>query len=99
MRTLKLVRKRIENQPNNPAAEIFSRLVLALESQTPFQLADLYQLDFDDFGLALDLLSEWRLDRYYASKGRLLDLSMQHADLQAQSETSPFTEAGAKKIA
>jgi hypothetical protein len=60
--------------------------VLALESEEPFKLADLYQLDYDDFTLALQLLSEWRLDRYYSSKAVLLDISMQ---LSRQNDAEP----------
>ena len=72
MRALKKTRKLIERNPEKPEAQILSALVLALESEEPFQLADLYQLNYDDFNLALQLLSEWRLDRYYSSKAVLL---------------------------
>lgn len=82
MRALKKARKLIERNPGKPAAQILSALVVALESDEPFKLADLYQLDFDDFGLALELLAEWRLDRYYSSKAVLLDISLQVGKLQ-----------------
>lgn len=77
MRALKQARKLIEKKPESPAAQALSTLVVALESETPFTLQTLYQLDYDDFELALDVLKEWRLDRYYSSKVRLLDLSVQ----------------------
>ena len=77
MRALKQARKLIEKKPESPAAQALSTLVVALESETPFALQSLYQLDYDDFELALDVLKEWRLDRYYSSKVRLLDLSVQ----------------------
>ena len=77
MRALKQARKLIEKKPESPAAQALSSLVVALESETPFALQTLYQLDYDNFELALDLLKEWRLDRYYSSKVRLLDLSVQ----------------------
>jgi len=76
MLALKKTRKLIESDPNQPSALILSSLVVSLESDKPFQLADLYQLSYDDFKLALDLLAEWRLDRYYSSKVRLLDVSV-----------------------
>ena len=82
MRALKKARKQIENQPQAPASVALSSLVVALESETPFDLKSLYQLDFDDFELAMDLLKEWRLDRYYSSKVRLLDVSMQVGSMQ-----------------
>jgi hypothetical protein len=50
-------------------------------------LSDLYQLDYDDFGLALEVMVEWRLDRYYASKLRLLDVSIHAAEKPAKQES------------
>lgn len=77
MKALKKARKLIEKSPESGEARILSALVVALESEAPFALNDLYKLNYDDFELALDLLKEWRLDRYYMSKVRLLDLSVQ----------------------
>lgn len=82
MRALKQARKLIEKKPESPAAQALSTLVVALESETPFALQSLYQLDYDDFELALDVLKEWRLDRYYSSKVRLLDLSVQLGEMR-----------------
>lgn len=82
MRALKKARKLIEKSPASPAAVTLSSLVVALESETPFALAELYKLDYDDFQLALELLSEWRLDRYYTSKLRLLDVSVQVEEMR-----------------
>ena len=77
MQALKKARKLIENKPQKTSAQVFSKLILALESEAMFNLADLYQLDFDDFSLAMDIMKDWRLDRYYTTKAVLLDLSMQ----------------------
>jgi hypothetical protein len=82
MRALKQARKLIEKQPESAAAQTLSTLVVALESETPFALQTLYQLDYDDFELAMTLLKQWRLDRYYSSKARLLDLSVQVGAMQ-----------------
>lgn len=89
MRALKKARKLIENQPGKPEAEILSRLVVALESETPYLLTELYQLDYDDFALALEVLTEWRLDRYYMSKVRLLDLSVQLGEMRKEEPAAP----------
>lgn len=75
MQALKIVRHLIETQPDGDTAKILSALVLALESEEVYPVSDLYRLDYDDFGLALQLLSEWRLDRYYIGKAVLLDVS------------------------
>ena len=77
MRAIKEARKFIEKDPENPSAQTLSRLVLALESDSQFQISDIYKLDFDRFNLALEILAEWRLDRYYAGKARLFDVSLQ----------------------
>ena len=84
MRAIKEARKFIEKDPENPSAQTLSRLVLALESDSQFQISDIYKLDFDRFNLALEILAEWRLDRYYAGKARLFDISLQTAALKNQ---------------
>lgn len=75
MLAINKTRKFIESDPAAPAAQILSSLVLALETESPFVPSDLYQMDYPHFELALEILSEWRLDRHYASKMRLLDIS------------------------
>lgn len=90
MRALKKARKLIEQEPQSQTAQALSALVVALETGTAFDLQCLYQLGFDDFELAMDVLKEWRLDRYYSSKVRLLDVSMQAGEMQ-QSEGTPKT--------
>ncbi|MEY4140087.1 MAG: hypothetical protein RLZZ371_2269 [Pseudomonadota bacterium] len=75
MLAIKKARKLIENNPEDNAAKIISALVLALESETNISVAQLYALDDKRFELALEILDEWRLDRHYASKLRLLDSS------------------------
>jgi hypothetical protein len=85
MRAIKEARKFIERQPDDPHARTLSRLVLALESEASFPITDLYLLDATRFKLAMDILDEWRLDRHYASKVRLFDISMQLAVLDADS--------------
>jgi hypothetical protein len=96
MRALKKVRKLIERNPSKPEAKILSALVVALESDEPFKLSELYRLDYDDFGLALDLLSEWRLNRYYTSKAVLLDISVQVGKLQEEERKSVTSASAAK---
>lgn len=92
MQALKKARKLIEKKPEKTSALALSQLILALESETPFNLAALYQLDYDDFLLAMDIIKDWRLDRYYSTKAVLLGLSMQ-VDLHANAEPVPPTAA------
>lgn len=75
MNAAKQVRKIIQDQAGSAKAKTLSALVLALENEEPFNVSSLYQLDFDTFELALSLLKEWRLDRYYSSKAKLVQVS------------------------
>lgn len=77
MNAIKTGRRLIAEHPDSLDARIVSALVLALESEQPFHLGGLYQLDLKTFELALEILREWRLDRYYAGKAKLFDLSWQ----------------------
>lgn len=85
MQAIKRIRKTIESDPSTPTAKIFAGLVLALESGQEYKLDSLYQLNYDDFETALDMLKEWRLDRHYSAKFRLLDTSMVALDSQTAS--------------
>lgn len=91
MRALKKTRKLLEQHPEKPAARVLADLVLALESEEPFQLSSIYQLDYEDFDLAIQLLHEWRLDRYYSSKAMLLDVSLHLSQWQTEAATPPAT--------
>ncbi|OIN93621.1 MAG: hypothetical protein AUJ20_03625 [Comamonadaceae bacterium CG1_02_60_18] len=86
MIAIKKARKFIQANPTHPDAQRISALVLALESEGSIAVGQLYQLDYPHFELALEILAEWRLDRYYASKLRLLDLSAQVSGLKAADE-------------
>lgn len=86
MRAIKKARRFIEAQPDQPAAIVLSRLVVALESETPFDLSELYRIDYKSFELALAVIAEWRLDRYYTGKAKLLGASIQVTDRHAGSE-------------
>jgi hypothetical protein len=79
MNAIKKTRKLIEADHTTPAAQTLASLVRALESDETFALASLYRLDYETFNLAIDVLKEWRLDRYYMSKIKLYDFSLQLA--------------------
>lgn len=75
MLAIKKARKLIEAQPTDADSKILAALVIALENESDFTLNDLYKLEYKRFEIAVDILAEWRLDRYYASKLRLIDAS------------------------
>jgi hypothetical protein len=77
MRAIKRARKLIEQNPDLSSAKTLARLVLALESESEFKLNELYDLRHDDFQLALEVMQDWRVDRYYEGKARLFDVSLQ----------------------
>lgn len=77
MLAIKKARKLIESNPTDPASITLAELVLSLENEASFNLTDIYTLDYKRFELALEILAEWRLDRYYAKKLRLIDASTQ----------------------
>jgi hypothetical protein len=81
MRAIKEARHLIEKSPNDDAAKILARLVLALEAEASFAITEIYKLDMDQFQLALKILQEWRLDRYYAGKARLFETALQASQL------------------
>ena len=42
-----------------------------------FSIKDLYLLNTSDFQLAMEVLQEWRLDRYYMGKAKVFDAALQ----------------------
>ena len=80
---IKSARKFIVANPASESARTLAQLVLALESDTHFNVAELYKLELETFEIAIDILKEWRIDRYYAGKAKLFDLSVQVSGLPA----------------
>jgi hypothetical protein len=81
MRAIKKVRLVIEQNPQEQTAQIFSRLILSLVEEVDFSVKELYLLDSPDFQLAMDILQEWRLDRYYMGKAKTFDMAQQALSL------------------
>ena len=82
MHSIKEARKFIQKNPDLADAQILSRLILALESEADFSISDIYLLDGQRFQLALDIMEEWRLDRFYAGKAKLFDVARQAAEIK-----------------
>ncbi|MDD5330936.1 MAG: hypothetical protein PHX38_13115 [Sulfuricella sp.] len=74
MNTLKKVEKRLLKTPDETASQVFKDLIKALYQKDPFNLARIYELDYEDFELALAVLKDWRLDRFTKTKERLKEL-------------------------
>lgn len=82
LNAIKEAKKRIAREPFTPSATALADLVLALESGEAYQLERLYGLDLNDFDLAVQIVKEWRLDRYYAGKAKLYDVALQAQELR-----------------
>ncbi len=81
MRAIKKVRLLIAQDPQAPTAQVFARLITSLVEEVDFSVKDLYALNTPDFQLALEILQEWRLDRYYMGKAKTFDLAQQALSL------------------
>lgn len=77
MRAVKKIKHIIEKNPQDPVSQIFSKLISSLAEDADFALKDLYLLDAKEFQLAMDILQEWRLDRYYMGKAKVFDVAQQ----------------------
>jgi hypothetical protein len=74
MNAIKQVRRFLLEQPDSPSAKGLARLTEDLAMEGEFPLSALYDLDTEAFELAIELLRDWRLDRYYAARIKLFDV-------------------------
>lgn len=74
MNAIKQVRKYLEQHPTRKSSFFLADLVEALAEEHPIPLRELYELDHEAFELAIELIKDWRLDRYYAARIRLFDV-------------------------
>lgn len=74
MNALKQLEKHLKEGHADPANLVFERLIKALCLKEHFDLAALYELNYEDFELAMKILKAWRLDRYTKTKERLKEM-------------------------
>jgi len=91
MNAIKAIRKHLERHPDAPSSKALARLVAALAEEKSFSLAELYAMDYDAFEMALELLRDWRVDRYYAARLKLFDFALSAVipEKSANGETPP----------
>jgi hypothetical protein len=75
MDAIKKTRKFIAANPHLDSAKTLAGLVRALESEDKFEFGELYKLGYEQFNLGIDVLKEWRLDRYYMGRAKLHEQS------------------------
>lgn len=83
MRAIKKARKVIELDPTSKKASTLAKLILSLETESDFPLRSLYHLNMDDFNLAMEVMRDWRLDRYYEGKAKAIDIALQAKSFSA----------------
>jgi hypothetical protein len=84
MRSIKKVKRIIESNPQSELAQTFAKLILSLETEQAFPMQTLYALNSNDFELAIEVLKDWRLDRFYIGKAKVFDASVQASALLEQ---------------
>ena len=77
MNNIKKVAKYVAKHPETAPTVTLLELAVALETGAGFSFTKLYELDRNEFVLAMGMIDDWRLDRHYMSKLRLLD----HAEI------------------
>jgi hypothetical protein len=70
MDAIKKTQKFIEANPHLDSARTLACLVRALESEDKFEFSELYKLGYEQFNLGIDVLKEWRLDRYHMGRAK-----------------------------
>lgn len=82
MRAIKKARKIIEKDPSSETALALTSLILSLETDADFSLKKMYSLSMNDFELMLEVMSDWRLDRYYEGKAKAISTAIQATSLK-----------------
>jgi hypothetical protein len=82
MRAIKKARKIIVNDPFSEIGKTLTLLILSLETETDFSLKKIYNLSMDDFELVIEVMKDWRLDRYYEGKAKAISTALQASDLK-----------------
>lgn len=82
MRAIKKARKIIETDPSSAEAKALTSLILALETDASFSFKQLYELQMKDFDLMIEVMKDWRLDRYYEGKAKAISTAIQATSIK-----------------
>ena len=82
------IRRYLSDHSDSPSAKVLSRLPATLSKEESLVLSDLYALDWESFELAIDLLRDWRIDRYYAERTDLFAAPSKQAERSPDLETA-----------
>jgi len=70
MRAIQKIQKFIELSPESVDAQALAHLILSLQAEADLSSSDLYKLSTEHFDLAMELLRDWRIDRFYKGRAR-----------------------------
>lgn len=98
MNAIKRVRRYMQAHPKADASRVLAHLAACLADERAFPLSELYGLDMEAFDLAIELMRDWRLDRYYAARLKLLDTILVDVLPEIASEADSATAAAAKSV-
>jgi hypothetical protein len=73
MNAIRKVQRYIRSHPDTSASALLVQLAEHLAEERAFPVAKLYELELEAFELSVELMREWRLDRYYVKQLNLLD--------------------------
>jgi hypothetical protein len=82
VRAIKKARKIIETDPSSAEAKALTSLILALETDANFSFKQLYELQMKDFDLMIEVMKDWRLDRYYEGKAKAISTAIQATSIK-----------------
>lgn len=80
------IRRYLSDHSDSPSAQVLSRLPATLSKEESLPLSELYTLDWESFELAIELLRDWRIDRYYADRTNLFAASSKQPERRADLE-------------
>jgi len=75
MRAIQKIQTCIENFPESVDAQVLARLILSLQAEADLSSSDLYKLNAQHFDWAIELLRDWRIDRFYRGRQSRLTLT------------------------
>jgi len=64
----------VESSPESVDAQALVRLILSLQAEAELSSSDLYKLNTEHFDLAMELLRDWRIDRFYRGRAKAFNL-------------------------
>lgn len=74
MNRIKKAARYIYKNPAAAGARALTELAVAIETGAPYSLGQLNELNHEEFELAIGMIKDWRVDRHYLSKLRMLEI-------------------------